>query len=245
MNKKGLSHIDWVISFGVFVIFLLLLFIWFGPSLTTEYSEDYLGGIASKGFKEASYSEVFRYPVFVEIFGPNFPQRRIDVGGMDKIGAVSDVNIALYDFDGDLINELEINGNELEFTTHPPSAGIYSYEMFVSDYFDNLHIPSGGNPTTLYNSTLGIGERLYGFSEKRFDNLSLSDYKDFKEALKYPLNKNIGVYVYDSVGFTNLLYNYSVNEPTENDNVYVVSWSDVLINENGGIEPITVLVKTW
>ena len=52
MNKRGLSHIDWVISFGVFVIFLLLLFIWFGPSLTTEYSEEYLGGIASKGFKD-------------------------------------------------------------------------------------------------------------------------------------------------------------------------------------------------
>ncbi len=245
MNKRGLSHVDWVISFGVFVIFLLLLFIWFGPSLSSEYSEEYLGEIASKGFKEASYHEVFRYPIFVEIFGPNFPERRIDVYGMDKAGATSDVNLAMYDFDGSLINDLELNGDQLRFTTHPPSSGVYSYLLYYSNYSNNVHVPAGGNPTTVYNATLGIGERLYGFSEVRFNDLSALGYEEFKEALKYPLTKNVNVYVYDSVTFTNLLYNYNVSEPTENDNVYVVSWSDVMINEDGSVTPISVLVKTW
>ena len=32
--KRGLLQIDWMVSFGIFVIFLLLLFITFGPALT-------------------------------------------------------------------------------------------------------------------------------------------------------------------------------------------------------------------
>jgi hypothetical protein len=244
MDRKGLSHIDWVISFGVFIVFLLLLFIWFGPLLTTEYSEEYLAGIAAEGFKDASYHEVFKYPIFVEVYGSSFPERRIKLSGMGGSGIIDATKIALFNFDGDLIDHLTISGDDLVFTTHPTSLGIYSYELFVSNYFNNAHLPVGGNPSTIYNVTLGVGERLYGFSEERFNNLSI-DYRDFKEELKYPTNKDVSVFVYDSINFTNILYHYNVSEPTENDNVYVISWSDVLINETGGMEQITVLVKTW
>lgn len=242
MNKKGLSHVDWVISFGVFVIFVLLLFIWFGPSLTTEFSNEYLGEIASQGFKDASYHEVYRYPIFFEVSGA-FNNGEINVNGMSSLG-VSDENIALIDDSGDVIDHLEISGDVLKFNTSASTNGIHSYDMYVSDYFNNSHISGTGGSVT-HNATLGVGERLYGFSSERFDDLSVREYVDFKGELNYPTNRDISVHVYDSLDFLTILYDYNVSEPDENDNVYVVSWSDLLINETGGMEHITVLVKTW
>jgi hypothetical protein len=242
MNKKGLSHIDWVISFGVFVIFVLLLFIWFGPSLTTEFSDEYLGEIASQGFKDASYHEVYNYPIFFEV-GSDFNNGRIEINGMESLG-INDENISLIDDSGNVINGLRIVGDVLKFQTSVSFPGIYSYNMYISDYFTNAHT-SGSGGFVAHNATLGVGERLYGFSSKRFEDLSLLDYVDFKDELNYPSNRDVSVYVYDSLDFSTILYDYNVSEPTENDNVYVVSWSDLLINETGGMEHITVLVKTW
>ena len=242
MNKKGLSHIDWVISFGVFVIFVLLLFIWFGPSLTTEFSDEYLGEIASQGFKDASYHEVYNYPIFFEV-GSDFNNGRIEINGMESLG-INDENISLIDDSGNVINGLRIVGDVLKFQTSVSFPGIYSYNMYISDYFNNAHTPGSGG-FVAHNATLGVGERLYGFSSKRFEDLSLLDYVDFKDELNYPSNRDVSVYVYDSLDFSTILYDYNVSEPTENDNVYVVSWSDLLINETGGMEHITVLVKTW
>ncbi len=243
MNKKGLSHVDWVMSFGIFVIFVLLLFIWFGPSLTTEFSNDYLGEIAVEGFKDASYHEVYDYPIFFEVADEELCGL-IKVGGMSSLGIV-DKNIFLVDDSGSSIVNLTIGGDFLTFeVTSVGSGQVYEYDMYVSDYFNNTHF----NFTCAridHNATIGIGERLYGFSERRFSNLSSFDYDVFKEELKYPLNKDVSVYVYDSVDFSTLLYSYNISEPLKEDNVYVVSWSDVLINESGGMEQITVLVKTW
>ncbi|MBT6995061.1 hypothetical protein HN865_02770 [Candidatus Woesearchaeota archaeon] len=248
MNKRGLSHIDWVISFGVFVIFLLLLFIWFGPSLTTEYSEEYLGGIASKGFKDASYHEVFRYPVFSEpiIGATNVAFRFI----LPEAFIGQDIErFSMVDIAGNNIDKRGIDGsNYFVFRDDFFVPGVVNeYSLFYSEFFDVPAVSPGWaiGHETKSNTTLGVNERLYGFSERRFNDLVLLDYDDFKKELKYPKTRNVGVYVYDSVDFSTLLYNYNVSEPTENDNVYVVSWSDVLINEDGSIDQITVLVKTW
>ena len=142
------------------------------------------------------------------------------------------------------VSNVTIHNDNLIFLTSVNSESVYEYNMYVSDYFNNTHPPANGSSVE-YNATLGVGERLYGFSEKRFNDLSSLDYSDFKAELKYPLNRDASVYVYDSVDFSTLLFNYNVSEPTADDNVYVVSWSDVLINESGGIEQITVLIKTW
>ena len=64
--KKGFVHIDWVISFGIFVIFLLLIFIWFGPALGQDYDNDYLKTIAEQGFETETYVNVLEHPIYFE-----------------------------------------------------------------------------------------------------------------------------------------------------------------------------------
>jgi len=70
MEKKGLSHIDWIISFGIFIILLLVIFILFGPALTQDYDDKYLGDIAQKGFKDVAFTDVARYPIFIQTSSP-------------------------------------------------------------------------------------------------------------------------------------------------------------------------------
>ena len=77
-------------KFGIFVIFALLIFIWFGPGLTREYNEDYLRFVAQKGVQEGIFHEVVRYPVFVNTGGEGFEgvEYTFSVDLPDKINGV-------------------------------------------------------------------------------------------------------------------------------------------------------------
>ena len=66
MNKKGLSYIDWSISIGIFVIFILALFILVIPALDRRLDETYLISIVETGFKENTYYLIYSIPLFID-----------------------------------------------------------------------------------------------------------------------------------------------------------------------------------
>ncbi len=253
--KRGMLHIDWVISFGIFVVFLLMMFIWFGPALTREYDDEYLKDVAEKGFKEAAFAEVWEYPVFMYVhntfpnglglgLGVKIPQGLVNepierfsiVNSSDKSAAVItgkaiDVSRGLLYFARDSI--VDLNNASVRVL-----------------YSKGFNIPSTGVATPAghehkYNVTLGVKNVIKGFSPFRFNNLTTLNYREFKEALKYPPSKDISVFIYDDPDFSNQIYNYSEAVPTPDDNVYVVKWTDYVVDEFGNYEPIIILIKTW
>ncbi len=123
----------------------------------------------------------------------------------------------------------------------------YSVRIIYSDGF-NVSWNPVANPVgheDKYNTTIGVKNVIRGFSENKFNNLSSLDYKEFKEALKYPASKDISVFIYDGPSMLTQLYNYSQALPTEEDNVYVVRWTDYLVDEYGRYDSIIILIKTW
>jgi hypothetical protein len=252
--KRGLLHIDWVISFGIFVVFLLLMFIWFGPALTEEYNNEYLKDIAEKGFKEAAFATVWEYPVFIEVdgafpqgdglgFGVNLPNELIG----ETIEKFSVVNGT---FDSTLISRKKISSSgDMLYFARDDISNFDNYSIKII-YSESFNVPSAGVGTPAghedeYNATIGVKNTISGFSENKFNNLSSLNYEDFKIALKYPPSKDISVFIYDRPDFGTLLYNYSKIEPTNKDNVYVVKWTDYVVDEYGNHAPVIILIKTW
>lgn len=249
--KKGLLQLDWVISFGIFVILLLTIFIIFGPALTQEYSDDYLKSIAQKGFKESSFHDVLKYPIFLEVSN-GFPYASTAVGF--EVALPSDLagkpvgEFSVVGSTGEIVDRREINGDLLYFRPESLNLGdLNVFYLFYSPSFsypwNNVASPPGHHDE--YNATIGAPIKLNGFSQNLFNQLSVLDYDDFKLNLNYPIERDLSIYVYDGMDSSALIYNYSMIGPMENDDVYVLSWSDNIINESGVMYPILIQVRTW
>ena len=68
-----------------------------------------------------------------------------------------------------------------------------------------------------------------------------SDYDNFKQNINYPLQKDISVNVALPSGDFTCLF----NQPNEVDDVYVLTWTDYLLSQNGNNELVVVNLRVW
>ncbi len=239
--KRGIVQIDWIVSFGIFIIFLLLIFIWFGPGLSQDYSDEYLKTVAEKGFKEASFDYVYRYPIFIEGQG----NKVYEVELPNRVKGANISQISLWDEGLGFIDERELDGDKIKFKYNPITGGVSTLYLLYSDSFNLTNVAPTGGLATNYNATVGVEERFFVFFDEKFNALKNMSYLDFKKALKYPVKKDIAVYIYDNMDFSNLNNSYEVYNATENDNVFVVSWADKRIINGGEFDDLAILIKVW
>src|SRR3989338_7261681 len=61
--KKGDSHIDWALSLGIFLVYILFLFLFIKPGVREIYEEKNLISIAENNFQKSAVSMVERIPI--------------------------------------------------------------------------------------------------------------------------------------------------------------------------------------
>jgi len=261
MEKKGLSYIDWSISFGIFLISVIMLFILAKPYLTQDYSNEYLLSIAKQGLEEYAYVEVSVFPLFI---------------GSDQSAAPFQINNAVLPSYSDLFEEDEriaiVDGNfdeilgynlvdptpykKIEFEGDSIQEGINIFYVLYSSedlgYPSESFTPSPANGLRSCFSqevfcTFGIEEKRKGFFMDKFDELELmgledDPYTEFKKILKYPETKNLIITI---VGTNDLNYDFPFVEPTESDDVYVLRWSDYNLTKYGQKDLINITIKVW
>src|SRR3989344_1622044 len=64
--KKGMSYIDWMISLGIFLIYLVVIFIVFKPGIAEEYPEGYLTDIVRENIQKDASWNIIKIPLFVD-----------------------------------------------------------------------------------------------------------------------------------------------------------------------------------
>jgi len=67
--KKGASHVDWAISMGIFLVFIMLTFIFLRPGTEQVYKGDVLLKIIEDGLKEKGYYTVEKQLLFIDYSG--------------------------------------------------------------------------------------------------------------------------------------------------------------------------------
>ena len=248
--KKGFIHIDWVISFGIFIVFLLLLFIWFGPALTENYNNEYLKTIAQQGFEDQTFVRVIEYPVYVDIVDVDANQV-FNVSLPNSMTDVSKLSVLRSNYSQ--IEKKKIENNMLYFmddTTPYSSGDVLNYTLYYSNILNLAHDGNGLNPTQTenYHITLGVGKEYFAFSESNFTGLTSLSYNDFKKKLKYPNTRGISIFVYSTGAgsiFENLLYSYNESQPLENQDVYVITSFTKIVKTEGYVDYVTTIIKTW
>ncbi len=65
-SKKGLSHVDWAMSLGIFILYLAWFFIFVRPMLSSPQTADVLLDILDEGVSETIFQDVHRIKVFID-----------------------------------------------------------------------------------------------------------------------------------------------------------------------------------
>ncbi len=246
MNKKGLSYIDWSISLGIFVIFILLLFIMVVPSLDKGLDEDYLISLAETGFREFAYHEIIKMPLFVEatvngvveVTLPSYPNSE-DYSDFVVLNSSLEVLPTNFYPEGETINFEAVTMREVN-----TFYVLYLEEAFNSESVEGTHYYCEEETSC----TFGIFEKIKGLSNKSLEDYeggceSFEDYKSFKSELKYPENREISLEIKEYS--ENTKYSCKYSEPAASDQVYSMSWRDKLLNLNGTEETLTIILRTW
>ena len=248
MNNKGLSYIDWSISIGIFVIFVLALFILVVPSLDRRLDENYLISIAETGFKENTYYTIYKLPLFIDS-SSSYSSVKINIDLPMYPANYNSLGIVDESF-----NEIDKNVTTHKFGPVDISNGVNTFNFLY--LFNEFHtypfLPGGTNLNcgSDISCTFGIEEKLRGFSRDKLDNLFVcgeySTYTSFKGDVSYPEQRELSVLLYEGTGFEgNVLYNCTFKEPENLDQVYALNWKDNILNFNGSLEEVTVLIRTW
>lgn len=190
MNKRG-SHLEMIISFIIFVTFLVFLLSILIPPITTQKDkENIFDSLELKIINQIS-SNMTLITVNLQSGGGNCVN-------LDSI--ISDLgigrNVIVKDYSG---NEVEsyIDGSSLQITRG--STEDTFFKIYYSGEFNEL---TGGSGCTGIGYDLGLTKTSNYIFEKEFLNLMNKNYEDLKSELKIPAGVNFGYGIVLSNGTT-------------------------------------------
>ncbi len=176
-DKRGVSHIEEVISFVIFIGFLVFAYLFFSPfrgDRTLDSTLDY----AYREIKSFSEMDVQSYSVFIT--DNSLSDTPIGI----QIGTISYPNVSVEDSGGNIIDSyVQLNGNFVYFDMPPDKFARIKYG---EDYWQNPNFISGAN-LIADQYTISSSEEKKIYSIKRAVNLS-TEYKLYYSDLKKRFN---------------------------------------------------------
>jgi hypothetical protein len=235
-GKKGnSSHIDWVISLGIFIVYILLLLTWIKPSYQPAFEQDVLLNIIQRGIEKDNEVAVGKaYLKLDSCSGDGKSTFSLDLPGIN-IGNFKIVKVS--------------DGSEVGYSGKATvqAVGTKEYWIINSANFNNYGSNSGpltGLPDVSCTPIIGeniLKKGLSGFTFPVFKPIDwgFPDTRDLKIIID-DLKGNI--ICYDKDGSKNC----DDIEPDNNAVVYSREWRTNVITDNeGNFEPILINILVW
>lgn len=243
MNNRG-SHADWAISMGIFLVYLLILFIIIRPGIEPVRDEKVLLDIVEQKFSEEVKWVVKMSPLIIKTCSSGAKSIVLEV--KDEKNAWE---FRSFTFNEDPPNEKEgycaDEGNTFVLTcggeNNCPAATnriFYLYYVLKSK-FNNINPKlgldcSGGDDC---KAELGASENLEGVNSEWLNDLGNANYTEIKKKWDFPESSGFSITVDDNevIG----------GEPYEEADVFVKEWTDLEVDNDGEREEIKVNIKVW
>lgn len=235
MNKRGLSHIEFVVSFVIFIGFLVFAFVFFNPlqsQRTLKSTMDYAWIEVSEEGREDMES----YSVSIDDFITS--TFKIDIAGVPLR-----YNASVEDLNGNILTTHRDSSGVVYFTRNSALANDNFFKIRYSSAFDDTGpaIPGATDLTGSYGISSSEVKEIY--FEKLFLELNQSYYSDYN-ALKQNLNLPSRI----EFGFIVTLDNYQITAMNDiPEGIEILSKNDrvEIIRQNGQHEFAEVTVLVW
>jgi|SRR3989344_1335205 len=263
MNKRGLIHVDWALSMGLFLIYITVLFIIIKPGyFVANRPEDLftivnnnLIKIITVNIKEVQFSAVCKES---SVPGEIQELKLYDDAGKYKF-------TKLVDKDGTDLSEFSgVNlGDELKITCLKPPNGkeIISKETLVAtspprrqiDFSDSVNLPKylflcrydhSSQGKKECEGNLGIISTYTGFSERYLQDLAAKPYEEIRNSWGFPSNSKFKIEVIKGEN-TKVAEISDKTEPPQNKNVYVKEFQNIFLDDKNNREKEKVRIIIW
>ena len=221
---KGQIHTEWVISLGIFLLYVIGMMFFIKPGFVPYYSEKELISLVETGLKENYYWTVKKVPLFVEECNcPPDDNKCIIVFSL-KANGWGDNGTYGPIFDG---NNIPPDGTVFWFSFKPNNG---NKDFVIRDM-------SNGCDANTRSYRIGTAENVYGVKK----SLETVSYGALKNKLKYPNEKA------NEKDFILSLNDNEIKnkEPPQGVNIYVKEWDDFYVDENGERAGVKVSIKVW
>ncbi len=258
MDKKGVSHADWAISMGMFLVYVLSLFMIIQPGVQPIFDNQNLVKVVEVGLRGDVSTVVDKMPIFVNPGTLSNFRVKIDVSGFYP-NEVKYFAVVKLDDKGNPdfknIRPISISGDVLTFSDTTGSTN--KYMLYHAEEF--TYLPSGSLTSSKFvppkDRTLGVVENIEGLKEKKLDQNVKSNcgdkkkYAQLKDKWNYPITKDFSIYYIKTSKPT---YKYidrkvvcEVEKPYQQASVFVKEWTDYFIDLYGRKTPVRLNVRVW
>jgi hypothetical protein len=239
MKKKGAIHIDWMVSFGIFIVYVLILLVWIKPGYTPSFEEKSLIEIV-KSNVEKDYS----LSVEKKLLQINKCSNKLGNYNLNKIPEdLIKNNFKLVRFDnGEDVAYWTANNRKLRIEIYDENKN--SYWIVSSEDFFYEENRQRNLPTVNCNEVI-FGESIIK-KGLRSMNLDLDS-----SSWGFPLSREFKLIINNLKTESSTCYTKtgSVNcndfEP-DGDVVYSSEWRyNLIIDENGNSEAVLINIIVW
>lgn len=239
MKKRGETHIDWVISLGIFIVFILLLLVWIKPGYEPKYEEETLIDVIKNGIENDFTWEVSK--TLLEISGCSAATGAFTFTLNEKLPGLNKLKVLKYD-NGELI------GYKGKLTVEIYKLGDNDYWIISSKY------PYGENPGTSWEGTpltcssVEVGEPIV---KKGLESDSLSGLSGKVNGWGFPNGRQFKIMLdkldgseikcYDKSGSVNC----DTFQPETNIAVKSAEWRYNILDKDHNYSPVMINILVW
>lgn len=272
--RKGATHADWAISLGLFLVYILSMFMILQPGIQPIFKDEQVMAIAEQGIKDSSEFVIARTPIVFTTIPANFDFAPTKLYTMEINGniPVQQTGNKAAIFTGNTYNQNgRVSSTKVEFVNRtvqginrfwiyeilsPRTEAAYTY---LNDY-EGPSAPVISAEKGNFTYSFGSREIITGVDMEaltRSDiNLGLNcntqpatEYPRLKELLNFPAAKEISIhYALTSTpryALTDMVSVCSQATPYEQANVFTHEWNTNTLNKEGKKSPIRMIVKIW
>ncbi len=211
-NKKGAEHVDWAISIGIFILFLLAILVYIKPVYKPTYEAETLGEMVKNSFLAENNATIYRTLVITE------HKEEVPVCNSIELSINNLGNI--YVTKEDLVTQAEKYkkvDNKIIFPNPTIISKYWVYYNLESTQW-NINGDDNYNPKCTSNPKIGETEEYIGLRGS-----TSGTYIDLKNKIKgFPESKEFRIGVIKTNGEEQQAYTPSGSPtPPEDVNVYV------------------------
>jgi len=249
LGKKG-SHADWVISLGIFIVYLMTMFTIIKPGIEQPYRNEVLMDIVEKNFEDSIFYNITKIPLYATI-SIDGDYLSVTLPYSFNIEDVKVVDSENKEKDIALIN------GELAICDEFVAGNFYEYTIYysVGKYPSSPCTPSQKAETS--KKSLGTIEFLTGIDEDSLDHFKenfckdKNMYEDLKKEWKFPYVKDFKILAvkgekYDPNNIVDICNSdEEFAKPYKQADVFVKEKKSWILNSDGTKEPVILHYEVW
>lgn len=238
MNKRGDTNIDWVMSIGIFIIYILLLLVWIKPGYKPVFEQDTLISIVKNNIEKDFSWEVrktllklkcnqlgtfdFGLDSYIPVSAGNFDVRRVDTNERAVYGGALTIN--LYNSNGE--NDFWVISSDAIYGSNPNELGdpnpIIMCDIIAGEPVIYKGLRDYGGLTLP-----GFDSSNWGFPQSKEFKIVLSD---FQSEICYGKTGHV---------------NCETFQPEGNAVVYSKEWRYNILDKDGNLKPVLITILIW